>query len=164
MAHRLRIEETTYEIHAPVNASSLGRLLGESGLDRRRLALSLAVRAALVTLATVVLWRRGDFDLSTTVDQVVAVIYAVIVLFPLIHCKDSMQFYQNGIVFNGKPCIFKTNKATWSSRSGTLYLLPNAELHLAGMPKGANVTYIKNAQKLFDQFYINPGIQIGCEL
>lgn len=163
MAHRVHIEETTYEIHAPINAPSLGRLLGETGLDKQRLALAMLIRIVLVAFATFLLWRQGDFDPTDIVDQVVIVIYAVFILFPLLHVKDSMKFYQNGIEYNGKPYIFKTNKVTWSSRTGTGYFLAGKTLQMVGMPKGANVSYIKDAQKLFTQFYLNPGAPVEYE-
>lgn len=156
MAHRLRVEETTYTIQAPINASSLGRRLGEAGLDVQRLVLAIFIRVVILAAAAFIWWRRGDFEISTITGKVTLVICAIFLLYPLRHCKDSMQFYENGIVFNGKDYIFKTNQATWSKSSGTGYLLSAIQLHLVGMSDGANVSYIKDAQKLFTQFYLTP--------
>ena len=36
-------------------------------------------------------------------------------------------------------------------------------LQMAGMPKGANVSYIKDAQELFDGFYRKPGAPAAQE-
>ena len=157
MAHHLHIEETTYEIQAPVRVPSLGRLLGETGLDTRRLVISMLIRVALVAFATFLLWSREELDLASTTDQVVLAIYAVFVLFPLVHVRDSIKFYQNGIAYNGKAYIFQTSKVTWSKRTGAGYFLAYEMLQMAGMPKGANVSYIKDAQELFDGFYRKPG-------
>ena len=157
MAHHLHIEETTYEIQAPVRAPSLGRLLGETGLATRRLVISMLIRVALVAFAAFLLWSREELDLASTTDQVVLAIYAVFVLFPLVHVRDSIKFYQNGIAYNGKTYIFQTSKVTWSKRTGAGYFLAYEMLQMAGMPKGANVSYIKDAQELFDGFYRKPG-------
>lgn len=154
MARRIHIEETTYEIHAPIQAPALGLLLGETGLDTRRLALSMVIRLALVVFATVLLWRRGDFALTDPVDQLVMVIYGVFVLFPLVHLRDSLKFYQNGIAYNGKPYLFQTNKVTWSKRTGRGYFIAGRALYLEGMAREANVSYIKDARELFDRFYL----------
>ena len=163
MAHHLHIEETTYEIQAPVRAPSLGRLLGKTGLDTRRLVISMLIRAALVAFAAFLLWSREELDLASTTDQVVLVIYAVFILFPLVHVRDSIKFYQNGIAYNGKPCIFQTSKVTWSKRTGAGYFMAYEMLQMAGMPKGANVSYIKDAQELFDGFYRKPGAPAAQE-
>ena len=55
--------------------------------------------------------------------------------------------YQNGIAYNGKPYIFQTSKVTWSKRTGAGYFMAYEMLQMAGMPKGANVSYIKDAQE-----------------
>ena len=162
MAYRLHVEETTYTIQAPINAPSLGRRLGEAGLDVQRLALALFIRVVLLAVAAFVWWRSGDFEISSITGKAVIVICLIFFLYPLRHCKDSMQFYENGIVFNGRDYIFKTNKATWSKSSGTGYLLSGIRLHLVGMSDGANVSYIKDAQKLFTQFYLTPRASAGA--
>lgn len=89
------------------------------------------------------------------------VICLIFLLYSLRHCKDSMQFYDNGIAFRGKEYIFQTNKAIWSKSSGTGYLPSRIRLHLVGIPDGANVSYIKDAQKLFTQFYLMPKASAG---
>ena len=35
MSYRLRVEESTYTIQAPIHASSLGRRLGQAGLTEQ---------------------------------------------------------------------------------------------------------------------------------
>lgn len=156
MAHHLRVEETTYTIQAPVKASSLGRLLGEAGLDIRRLALDIFIRAVVLAVAAFVWWRRGDLEIATATGKAVLVICFLFLLYPLRHCKDSMQFYENGIVYKGKDYIFQTDKATWSKSSGTGYFLSGLRLYLVGIPNGADVSFIKDAKKLFTQFYLTP--------
>lgn len=98
-----------------------------------------------------------------TYAPVALAIYAVFILFPLVHVRDSIKFYQNGIAYNGKPCIFQTSKVTWSKRTGAGYFMAYEMLQMAGMPKGANVSYIKDAQELFDGFYRKPGAPAAQE-
>lgn len=156
MAQHLHVEETTYTIQAPINASSLGRRLGEAGLDVQRLALAIFIRVVILALAAFIWWRRGDLEIATVTGKVVLVICLIFLLYPLRHCKDSMQFYENGIVYKGKDYIFQTDKATWSKSSGTGYFLSGLRLYLVGMPNGADVSFIKDAKKLFTQFYLIP--------
>lgn len=156
MAQHLRIEETTYTIQAPVNAPSLGRRLGEAGVDAQRLALAIFIRVAVLALAAFIWWRRGDFEFATITGKAVFVICLIFLVYPLRHCRDSMQFYENGIVYRGKEYIFQTDKATWSKHSGTGYFLPGFRLYLVGIPKGVDVSFIKDAKKLFTQFYLMP--------
>lgn len=100
--HR-RTETTTYSLTAPAKAPALGRLLAEAGTDWGRIGLDMRIRGAIVTLAMFIFWRRGDFASSSPVVWgITACIYAILVLFPLRHGRDSMQFYENGIVFRGK--------------------------------------------------------------
>lgn len=156
MAQHLRVEETTYTIQAPINAPSLGRRLGEAGLDVQRLALAMFIRVVILAAAAFIWWRRGDFEISTITGKAVLVICLIFLLFPLRHCKDSMQFYENGIVYKGKNYIFQTDKATWSKSNGTGYFLSGLRLYLVGIPNGADVSFIKDAKKLFTQFYLTP--------
>lgn len=150
-----RTETTTYDLTVPTGASSLGRLLGEAGTDWKRIGLDMLIRAALVAVATIIFWRRGDFSTtSPLVWAVVACIYAVLILFPLRHCRDSMQFYENGIVCRGKTYLFQTPRAQWRRVSGTGHFLSVTYLYLDGMPNQINVSGIRDVQELFTRFYL----------
>lgn len=106
MAQHLRVEETTYTIQWPINASSLGRRLGEAGLDVQRLALAIFIRVVILAAAAYIWWWRGDLEIATVTGKVVLVICFIFLLYPLRHCKDSMQFYENGIVYRGQGLHF----------------------------------------------------------
>lgn len=160
MAYHFRMEESTYTIHAPIHASSLGRRLGEAGLDVQRLALAMLIRVVVLALAAFIWWRRGDLEIATVTGKLLLVICLIFFLYPLRYCKDSMQFYENGIVYKGKQYIFQSNKATWRKRSGTGYFLSGLRLYLDGIPNGIEVGFIKDAKKLFTQFYLTPKASI----
>lgn len=160
--HR-QTETTTYDLAVPTGAGSLGRLLGEAGTDWKRIGLDLLVRAAIVVLATVIFWRRGDLsDSSPAVLAVVAIIYAAVVLFPLRHCRDSLQFYENGIVYRGKTYLFRTPKAEWSRVSGTGHFLAVTYLYLDGMPNSINVSCVRNARETFTRLYVSGAERCGA--
>lgn len=145
---------TSLELKVTPGASSLGRRLGEAKTDWGRLGLSMLIRVATIALASFVIWRRGGMD-SVFVMTAVAIIYAIIILFPLPHCRDSMEFYENGITYKGKPYLFQSTHATFTTSSGTGYFLSATYLYFRGIPKGINVSYIKNAQEDFMRFYVN---------
>lgn len=159
---RHQVKESTYRLQVPVNQQELGRLIGQAGTDWRRMGLSFLVRLAVVALATVVLFGRGDFDLANLTDQIVLIIYAVVLLYPLLHCRDTMEFYENGIAFKGKPYLFQTDQVTWRRHSGTGFFLAATRLHLAGGPKnGINVSYVQNAQETFTRLYVSGAARRG---
>lgn len=145
---------TTLELNVTPGASSLGRRLGQAETNWSRLGLSMLIRVATIALASFIIWRQGGID-SVFVMTAVAIIYAVIILFPLPHCRDSMEFYENGITYKGKPYLFQNTRATFTTSSGTGYFLAATYLYLSGMPKGINVSYIKNVQEDFTRFYVN---------
>lgn len=151
--HRKQVS-TPLDLNITPGASSLGRRLGEAKTDWGRLGLSMLIRVATIALATFIIWRQGGID-SMFVMAAVAIIYAIIILFPLPHCRDSMEFYENGITYKGKPYLFQSTRATFTTSSGTGYFLASTYLYLTGMPKGLNVSYIKNAQEEFTRFYVN---------
>lgn len=151
-----RTETTTYDLAVQAGASSLGRLLEEAGTDWKRIGLDVLARAALVALATVIFWRSGELAASSPfVLGATACVYAVLVLFPLRHCRDSMQFYENGIVYRGKSYLFRTPKAEWSRISGTGHFLPVTYLYLDGMANQINVSCVRNAQEVFTRLYVH---------
>ena len=153
--HR-RTETTTYPLAVSTHAPSLGRLLAQAGPDWKRIGLDVLIRAALVALATFIFWRRGDLTTSSPFVLITtACIYAVLVLFPLRHCRDSMEFYENGIVYRGKSYLFQTPKAEWSRVSGTGHFLSVTYLYLDGMAKQINVSCVRDAQDTFIRLYAN---------
>lgn len=156
MARYHRKEETTtYDLAVPIGAGSLGRRLGETGTNWGRIGLDMLIRAAIVTLATVIFWRQGTLTSSSPfVLTAVACIYVILVLFPLRHCRDSIQFYENGISYRGKSYLFQTPKAQWSKVSGTGHFLSVTYLYLDGMSQGINVSCVRDAQEMFTRFYV----------
>ena len=131
--HR-RTETTIYPLTVSTHAPSLGRLLAQAGPDWKRIGLDVLIRAVLVALATFIFWRRGDLTTSSPFVLITtACIYAVLVLFPLRHCRDSMGFYENGIVYRGKSYLFQTPKAEWMSP------IANSSPNPKAMSKGLSV-------------------------
>lgn len=153
--HR-RTETTTYDLTVPTGASAPGRLLGEAGTDWNRIGLDVLVRAAIVALATIIFWRQGELTSTTpAVLAVTACVYAVLVLFPLRHCRDTMQFYENGITYRGRTYLFQTPRAQWSRVSGTGHFLAVTYLYLDGMANRINVSGVRNAQEIFTRLYVS---------
>ena len=160
--HR-KTETTTYDLTVPTGAASLGRRLGEAGTNWSRIGLDVLIRAALVVFATVLLWRKGELASSTPfVLGAVICIYALLILFPLRHCRDHMEFHENGSVYRGKPYLFQTPRAQWSRVSGTGHFLSVTYLYLDGMEKQLNVSCVCDAQEIFTRLYISGGERRGA--
>lgn len=102
------------------------------------------------------LWQKGDLASSTPfVLAVVACIYAGLVLFPLRHCRDSIQFYENGIAYRGEVYLFQAPRAQWSRVSGTGHFLSSTYLYLDGMEDQIDVSCVRNAQEIFTHLYVS---------
>lgn len=133
-----------------VDAASLGRLLGEAKLDVKRLGLDMLLRIVISALA-VWIWNADG-----PVGHLGLILYTglvVLVLYPLIHVKDRMEFYENGVSFKKNTYLFRSNQAVWSKSEGIGHLLAGRYLSLGGYPKCINASYLEAPQETFEQVY-----------
>ncbi len=79
---------------------------------------------------------------------------AVWVFFPLIHCKDHVVFYENGILMGRKIWLLEElgEISFMDSTSNRSFF---ARTYMCTDIKNFNITYIKDAKKNFNRAYLN---------
>lgn len=130
-------------------SSKRGKLLYAVETDRKRIGLDILIRLAVSAFAVVVLWFRG-----TAMMIAAAVALAGFCAWPLLHMGDRMELYENGILYLGQwyP-VGAGTKITWVGGRG--FLLPTTWLGVGGCRERINVSFMKDAEKLFNRAYNN---------
>ena len=128
-----------------------GRLLDTVGPDRRRIGLEMLIRLAVSAFALALAVGQ---DTETGLLAVTAAALAVATLWPLRHWRDGMELHEGGVVCRG---VFypvgPRGRATWvGTRLG---FLPSTFLQLSGSKRRIDVSFMKDAEKLFARAYGN---------
>lgn len=126
-----------------------GELLCAVEADRRRVGLEILIRAAVSVLAILL-----ASDAAPAVRMSTIIVLICVTVWPVRHMGDRMELRQNGIVCRGKfyP-VGQRTKVTWVGTR--LNFLPSTLLQLSGCKKRIDVSYMKDAEKLFARSYSN---------
>ena len=148
MRHEIRQTETE---NVSGGGPGPGRLLCTVEPDRRRIGLEMLIRlaASAFALALAVSQETGTELLAVT-----AAALAVAVLWPLRHWRDGMELHDGGIVYRGAfyP-VGPQSKVVWAG--ARIGFLPSTFLQLSGCPRRIDVSFMKDAEKLFARAYGN---------
>ena len=126
-----------------------GRLLYTVGPDRRRIGLEMLIRLAASAFALALAFIQ---DTGTGLLAVTAAALAAVTLWPLRHWRDGMELHDGGVVYRGTfyPAGAQ-GKAVWvGARIG---FLPSTFLQLSGNQRRIDVSFMKDAEKLFARAY-----------
>ena len=128
-----------------------GRLLCAVGPDRRRIGLEMLIRLAASVFALALAVSQGT---ETGLLAVTAGVLAIAVLWPLRHWRDGMELYDGGIVCRGTfyPAVPRGTAVWVGARIG---FLPSTFLQLSGSRRRIDVSFMKDAEKLFARAYDN---------
>ena len=130
-------------------ASGWGKHLFSVETDRKRVGLEALIRLGASLLAVALAWSRNG-GLSLALGAVLAVLCA----WPLLHMGDHMELYQNGVVYQGKLYpIAPGVSVSWTGGRG--FFLPTTWLSINGCLGRIDVSFMKDAQKLFNRAYHN---------
>ena len=126
-----------------------GKLLYTVETNRKRVGLEILIRVGATAIALVSVLAKGD----TTMLFAALVPFLIFDAWPLLHMGDSMELYENGILHVGKwyPVGPRTQVRWVGSRRGLF--LPNTWLGISGCR--INVSFMKDAEKLFNRAYNN---------
>ena len=129
--------------------AGLGKLLCTVGPDRKRIGQEMLIRLAVCVFAMVLFVTQGT---ETGLLAATAAVLAVVTLWPLRHWKDGMELHEDGIVYRGRGYPLGANgKVTWvGTRIG---FLPSTFLQVSGAKRRIDVSFMKNAEKLFTRTY-----------
>lgn len=128
-----------------------GGLLYTAEPNRRRIGMEMLIRLAVSVFAIVLAVVR---DTGTGLLVAMAAALALFTLWPLRHWWDRMELHGNGIVYRGTfyP-VGERSKATWVGVR--IAFLPSTFLQLSGCKRRIDVSFMKDAEKLFARAYSN---------
>lgn len=125
-----------------------GELLCTVGPNRRRIGLEALIRLAVSAFALGLAVFRGT---NPSLLPPMAAALLIFVLWPLRHWRDGMELHQGGVVRRGK--FYPVGgRVTWVGVN-TVFL-SSTFLDLGGK-KRINVSFMKDAEKLFARAYSN---------
>ena len=131
-----------------------GSFLFAAETDRRRVGLDMLIRLAESAFAVALFAVRDTGSSRTSMLWLAAALFAVYTLWQLLHMGDRMELYQNGILCQGMfyPIGRETRIAWVGSRPG-LSFLPSTYLDVSGCGQRIDVSFMKDARKLFNRAY-----------
>ena len=139
------------EVHTqtvPGGGPEPGELLYTLGPDWKRIGLESLIRLAVSAFALGLAAYRGT---EPALHLPTAAALRILVLWPLRHGRDGMELRRGGVVYRGK--FYPVGgRVTWTGVN-TVFL-SSTYLHL-GQKKGINVSFMKDAEKLFARAYSN---------
>ena len=125
-----------------------GELLCTVGPDRRRIGLEALIRLAVSAFALALAAYQGtDPPLLPT-----AAALLIFVLWPLRHWSDGMELRRGGVVYRGEFYPVGGRAAWVGTRLG---FLPSTFLDLGGGRRRIDVSFMRDAEKLFARTYAN---------
>lgn len=130
-------------------ASGWGKHLFTVETNRKRIGLEVLIRLAASVFAIALSWSRGK-----GLTLALAAALAVFCAWPLLHMGDRMELYQNGVAYQGK--LYPVGPGipvSWTGGRG--FFLPTTWLSIGGCPGRIDVSFMKDAQKLFNRAYHN---------
>lgn len=126
-----------------------GKLLYTVGPDRRRIGLETLIRLAVSVFALALYVSQGT---GTGLLAAAAGALTIFILWPLRHWRDGMELYDAGVVYRGAfyPVDAQVKVAWVGARIG---FLPSTFLQLSGRRRRIDVSFMKDAEKLFARAY-----------
>lgn len=139
---------------------SLGRKLTECGPDKVKIAIQTGWRTVFCILLDIMSWggisairHWGETPPDIGLVLLDLALTAVIGLFPLIHLREYLAFYEKGIVYRKKAYLWsELGSAGWHERAyGALFY----STYMTTGKKKFNVTYLTKAKKQYNRAYMN---------
>lgn len=137
----------------------LGKALAEAFPDKTKIILYTLGRI-LIILVICLAGVRGLSGLKEWFHTIRGVIIFFVIfvpsllwgLFPLLHLKDKLTFYENGVVVNSCPYLLsELGPITFQDYSSGL----KTEQYMKTELRNFNVTYIKRPKKAYNKAYMN---------
>lgn len=139
---------------------NLGQKLTEAHANPAKIFLRLFIRVLLAGII-IVAGVRGNPPKENTVSILSALLVLLIILavaawvfFPLIHCREYIAFYENGIEFcQQKWTLDEIGKVSFMEAKSNYSLF--ARTYMCTDVRNFNVTYIKEAKKNYNRAYFD---------
>lgn len=144
------------------------RKLAEIKIDMKKLLANIAIRMIWFVMALLALVLNFDSVIDYTSTAALLLVTLGFALFPLIHVKDVLVYYENKIVLKNKQITFDhPSEIQWSRGRtyimGTRLKICNSKVMqsqsflecMFGSSKKIDVTYMKDAKDVFIRCYLN---------
>lgn len=139
---------------------NLGRKLTECGPDKVKIAIQTSWRTVFCILLDIMSWggiaairQWGEVPPDMGLVLLDLALTIGFGLFPLIHLREYLAFYEYGIVYRKKAYLWsELGSAGWHERAyGALFY----STYMTTNKKKFNVTYVTKAKKQYNKAYLN---------
>lgn len=156
------------KIYEEGNEYKVERKLAEINIEMKKILANIAIRMIWFAMALLALVLNFDSGIDYTSTAVLLLLTLGFALFPLIHVKDVLVYYENKIVLKNKQITFDhPSEIQWSREKkyimGTRLKIYNSKVMqsqsflqcMFGPSKKIDVTYMKDAKDVYIRCYLN---------
>lgn len=150
------------------NEYKVERKLAEIKIEMKKILANIAIRMILFVMVLLAVVLNSGSGKGYTLTVVLLLLTLGFALFPLIHVKDVLVYYENKIVLKNKQITFDhPSEIQWSREKtyimGTRLKICNSKVMqsqsflecMFGSSKTIDVTYMKDAKDVFIRCYLN---------
>lgn len=142
------------------------RKLAEIKVDKKKILIDIAIRSIWFIMAALAcIMNKSANRKAEAAITIILVLLLCFALFPLIHLKDVLVYYENKIVLKNKQITFNNPSDIQWSRYRAYYKAQSIKIHnstekesfgefLTGA-NNINVTYMKDAEDIFIRCYLS---------
>lgn len=156
------------KIYEEGNEYKVERKLAEIKIEMKKILANIAIRMILFVMVLLAVVFNSGSGIGYILTVVLLFLTLVFALFPLIHVKDVLVYYENKIVLKNKQITFDhPSEIQWSREKtyimGTRLKICNSKVMqsqsflecMFGSSKTIDVTYMKDAKDVFIRCYLN---------
>ena len=156
------------KVYEEGNEYKVERKLAEIKIEMKKILANIAIRMILFVMVLLAVVLNSGSGIGYTLTVVLLFLTLVFALFPLIHVKDVLVYYENKIVLKNKQITFDhPSEIQWSREKtyimGTRLKICNSKVMqsqsflecMFGSSKTIDVTYMKDAKDVFIRCYLN---------
>lgn len=156
------------KIYEKGNEYKVERKLAEIKIEMKKILANIAIRMILFVMVLLAVVLNSGSGIGYILTMALLFLTLGFTLFPLIHVKDVLVYYENKIVLRNKQITFDhPSEIQWSREKtyimGTRLKICNSKVMqslsflecMFGSSKTIDVTYMKDAKDVFIRCYLN---------
>lgn len=156
------------KIYEEGNEYKVERKLAEIKIEIKKILASIAIRMIWFVMVLLAIASSSDSGIDYTAAAILLLLTLGFALFPLVHVKDVLVYYENKIVLKNKQITFDhPSEIQWRREKtyimGTRLKICNSKIMqsqsflkcMFGSSKKIDVTYMKDAKDVFIRCYLN---------
>lgn len=156
------------KIYEEGNEYKVERKLAEIKVELKKILANIAIRMIWFVMVLLAVALNSGSGIGYILTMALLLLTLIFALFPLIHIKDVLVYYENKIVLRNKQITFDyPSEVQWSREKtyfmGTRLKICNSKVMqsqsflecMFGSSKTIDVTYMKDAKDVFIRCYLN---------